>query len=212
MNRLTIYLTAALICAPSLVLAVEKTPPFYFKAGLGLAKYTKQTNVSSVNAGYQIEYKNGIGFYGTFGKNIGSQFALELELHRQKADFDGIGSNNIPFNFANSDYRSLMLNIIWRPQILTESPYINPYIGVGMGKSKLGYQVPASPLSKSENTLSAKQLILGNRFDLTDNYFIDTEYRYFKTENSKVVTQNGIPLEFKNSGSHSLVVSYGRNF
>ncbi|NQZ30652.1 MAG: porin family protein [Oceanospirillaceae bacterium] len=214
MNKLSTIAIAALLVMPTSIYAQEpeQVAPYYFKMGLGVTNYSTQTNISAFSTGYEVEYEKGLGFYVVIAKNLGQHFAVELELHRQRANFSGVGTNGVAFNTANSDYRSVMVNIILRPDIETPSEYLSPYIGFGIGKTKMGYEVPASPFTKSDDNLSARQFIIGNRFNLTDNYFIDAEYRYFSTDNPQVNAQNGVPLEFEDSASQTFMLSYGRNF
>jgi opacity protein-like surface antigen len=185
---------------------------FYLKLGLGISSYSKQKDVSSIFSSQEIEFDEGFGLYTTIGAKLGKHAAIELELSRQRSKFSGVGTNGVKFTAANADYKTAMVNVLLRPDIKSLPEHINPYLGAGVGVSRISYSVPASPFSKKSDTVAARQFILGNRFDLRDDFFLDTEYRYFKTKNPKVKAQNGFPFEFDNSASQSFIVSYGKKF
>ncbi|MFT5706527.1 MAG: opacity protein-like surface antigen [Oceanospirillaceae bacterium] len=193
-------------------IAKEEGSFFYLKLGLGASSYSDQKDVSSSFSSQKIEFEKGFGLYATLGANVGEHAAVELELSRQRSNFDGLDANGGAFHVANTDYQTAMVNFIFRPNLKDMPDHLNPYIGAGFGVAKVTYTVPGTPLSDKSDTVKAKQLILGNRFDLRDDFFIETEYRYFKTDNPKVTSENGFPFEFDNSASQSLVVSYGKKF
>ena len=187
----------------------ENGTAFYLKLGLGAVRYTTQKDAPS---GVDIKFESGFSLHATAGKNIGKHAAVELELNRQRSNFRGTGSNGVAFNHANTDYQSAMINFIFKPKITNSLGNFNPYAGAGLGLSRVSYSVPASPFSKRTDTVKAHQYFLGNTFILRDNFFIDAEYRYFKTENPQVAPQTGDAFDFDNSATQSLIISYGKNF
>jgi opacity protein-like surface antigen len=189
----------------------EEGTAFYLKLGLGAVQFNDQSTKSSGLTGQRLDFKTGIGAYATAGLNIGEHAAIELELSRQLSNIssDDQGTN---FNRAIGSYNSAMVNFIFKPNLKNVPDNFNPYAGVGIGITKATYTSPGSPLQTDSDTVDAKQYILGNRFDLRDNYFIDAEYRYFKADSAQLVSETGVPFEIDNSGSKSIVVSYGRNF
>lgn len=190
----------------------EKGTSFYLKLGLSAVSFKNQNFVVGGLSAPGIKFEKGFGVQTTLGMDIGKHAAIELELHRQRSNFTGEDSEGKHFHSANADYKSAMVNLIFRPQLNNKPDHFNPYIGAGLGITRVNYTVPGSPFRNNGDTVSAKQYILGNRFDLRDNFFIDTEYRYFKAGMPNLESEDGVPFELDNNSSQSVVVSYGKKF
>ncbi len=189
----------------------EEGTAFYLKLGLGAVQFNDQTVQALGLIGQRLKFNKGFSLHATAGVEIGEHAAVELELSRQLSNISN-DDNGTDFNSAIGSYSTAMVNFIFKPNLKNVSDNINPYVGAGFGISRAKTTSPGSPLQKNTKTVSAKQYILGNRFDLRDDFFIDAEYRYFKTADPKLVSATGIPFELDNSGSQSLVVSYGKKF
>ncbi len=189
----------------------EEGTAFYLKLGLGAVKFNDQTVKGAGLTAQHIEFNKGFSLHATAGLEIGEHAAVELEFSRQLSNISN-DNTGIDFNRAIGSYSTAMVNVIFKPNLKNVSENINPYVGAGLGISRAKYTSPGKPLQKETKTVSAKQYFLGNRFELRDDFFIDAEYRYFKTGAPKLVSEGGLPFEFDNSGSQSLVVSYGKNF
>lgn len=189
----------------------EEGTAFYLKLGLGAVQFNKQSATVSSNVVQRIKFDKGFSTHAVIGKNLGEHAAIELELSRQQTNIDEDDSGRNFFSAIGS-YNTAMINFVFRPNLNNVSDKINPYVGAGFGITRSKYTSPGAPLEKGEDTVKSKQYFLGNRFDLRDNYFIDAEYRYFKTDHPELISETNTPFEFDNSGSQSIIVSYGKNF
>lgn len=204
-------------CAAVLTLAAgvsnANETPDYIKGGIS---YTSSSTIKDAEFGVEVDFDSGLGVNAAVGRNYSDQVSFELELQHKDLDADSIsfGAFSLPLSGSIS-YTSVMLNTIYRPDFKIKSQKINPYIGFGLGATVVsGHNInPGFGDSINDTATTASyQVMLGNRFNLNDGWFVDTEYRYFQTENFDVSDGFGNQAELEGNRNQSVVLSVGKAF
>jgi opacity protein-like surface antigen len=159
---------------------------FYLKGslGIGMAMDTDIDNMDNAAGSAKMTYDP--GFLGSFaaGYSFANPLRMEAEYIWQKNDLDRLSYNNIYGNFDEGDLtsQSMMLNAYY--DVDTGSPW-TPYIGAGIGWTKLDLSTPAFPVSDNDDVFSY-QFIGGVAYALTDQWSIDAEYRFLGTGDATI--------------------------
>lgn len=161
----------------------------YLSFGIGgasLADSNKQTLNGAETSGL-YSYSNGNLISLALGKKINS-YRFELEYFQTKNDLtlSEDSSNtfvNAPKN-SNLSVKSLFLNLYFDYQI---SPYITPYISLGVGTSNLTTNY--GDQKQKDNGVLGTQAKIGISFLVSKNASLYLNYRYFKTQDFMSINQ-----------------------
>lgn len=205
------FITAAVLSSTALA------DSYYFKGGLSAGSPNQQGVSDNPTLGF--DFDNGLGFQVAAGKNFSSSFSGEIELSHQSFDFGGVYDNGaLEYTASSGDltYTTLMLNAIYNPFSSNESAYLNPFIGVGAGISRVSWNnaqiVRGSATVDDSSNVAAVQIFIGNQFKLKNNWVVDLEYKYFKTKDFDLENSLGNPATITDSKVSSVVLSIGKKF
>ncbi len=127
---------------------------------------------------------------------------MEVEFMRLQNDLDRLSYDNVYGNFTEGDLttKSFMLNGYY--DIATGSPW-TPFVGVGIGWSKLDLDTPAFPISDNDDVFTY-QFIGGVAYAFNEQWSVDAEYRFVGTGDATI---SGADYDF-NSNNLMLGLRY----
>ncbi|MGE5502803.1 MAG: OmpA family protein [Actinomycetota bacterium] len=197
MRTLRILLAAGLIAgAPALAQA-----QWYMGADLG-ANLLQNSDIKGNGNNYKTDYDLGYGVLGQVGYGFGP-FKVEGELGWRRNDVDKVTGGT---SSGAASVFSMMANGIY--DFMPQSVW-HPFVGAGIGPayvdSKGGGQY------KGTDWQFAYQGIAGVAYDLSSNWALKTQYRYFSTldYDTKDTASRGMEGEYH---SHALMVGFTYKF
>lgn len=208
------HLAAFLALSLASTLALADNSSYYIKGGLS---YSVPETQSETNYGVSTwNFDNGLGASLALGKHYSDKLSIELEAQYKKFDADEVTYDSfyrVPLS-GDLTYTTAFVNIYYHPQPEIKSKLLNPHIGAGLGVSHVSWNklsIIGGPVSISaSDTVAALQVMLGNRFEITNSWFIDAEYRYFKTQDYNLGdSEKG---NFTDSQQDSFVLSVVKDF
>ncbi len=182
----TVLTVAALAIIAVPISSMAAGDSIYIKGNIGLG-IPLDSDIDNMpeNAG-TAEMSFDSGFLGTFavGYDLANPFRVEAEYGWQKNDLDRLSYNNQFGNFDQGDLKiqSLMVNGYY--DIDTGSPWI-PFVGAGIGWAKVDLNTPALPLGDNDDVF-AYQLMAGVAYAISDQLFVDAQYRFFGTQDATI--------------------------
>ena len=174
---LTTLATLTVLATPMSSMANDDS--FYIKAniGIGMNLDSDVDNISNTAESAKITYDS--GFIGSLaaGYDFANPLRVEIELIRQKNDLEITTYNNLYGSFNEGDLKnnSLMVNAFY--DVDTGSAW-TPFVGAGMGWSRIdisGYEFNGSD---SEDDVFAYQLIGGVSYAFNEQWSVDAQYRF----------------------------------
>ncbi len=159
---------------------------FYIKGnvGIGMPMDTDIDNLPNAAGTAEMTFDN--GFIGSLaaGYDFANPMRMEIELIRQKNDLDITSYDNFygTLNEGDLKTRSFMLNGYY--DVDTGSPW-KPFVGVGMGWSKLDINHPGFSASDSDDVFTY-QLIGGVAYAFNDTWSVDVQYRFMGTSDATI--------------------------
>lgn len=182
---LTTLATVAVLTAPMSSMAKEDS--FYLKAniGIGMNLDSDVDNISRTAESAKITYD--AGFTGSLaaGYDFANPLRMELELIRQKSDMEVFSSNNAFGSPNEGDLKkhALMLNAFY--DVDTGSAW-TPFVGAGMGWSRIDVDAPGFNGSDNEDDVFAYQLIGGVAYAINEQWSVDAQYRFRGTSDATI--------------------------
>lgn len=182
-NLVTIATLTVLATPMSSMAAADS---FYVKGniGIGMAMDTDIDNLPNAAGTAEMTYDN--GFIGSLaaGYDFANPMRMEIELIRQKNDLDITSYDNFYGTFNEGDLKthSFMLNGYY--DVDTGSPW-KPFVGAGMGWSKLDINDPGFSTSDSDDVFTY-QLIGGVAYAFNDKWSVDVQYRFMGTSEATI--------------------------
>lgn len=176
--------TLTVLAAPMSSMAAADS--FYVKGniGIGMAMDTDIDNLPNAVGTAEMTYDN--GFIGSLaaGYDFANPMRMEIELIRQKNDLDITSYDNFYGTFNEGDLKthSFMLNGYY--DVDTGSPW-KPFVGAGMGWSKLDINHPGFSTSDSDDVFTY-QLIGGVAYAFNDKWSVDVQYRFMGTSEATI--------------------------
>lgn len=176
--------TLTVLAAPMSSMAAADS--FYVKGniGIGMAMDTDIDNLPNATGTAEMTYDN--GFIGSLaaGYDFANPMRMEIELIRQKNDLDITSYDNFYGTFNEGDLKthSFMLNGYY--DVDTGSPW-KPFVGAGMGWSKLDINDPGFSTSDSDDVFTY-QLIGGVAYAFNDRWSVDVQYRFMGTSEATI--------------------------
>lgn len=176
--------TLTVLAAPMSSMAAADS--FYIKGniGIGMAMDTDIDNLPNAAGTAEMTYDN--GFIGSLaaGYDFANPMRMEIELIKQKNDLDITSYDNFYGTFNEGDLKthSFMLNGYY--DVDTGSPW-KPFVGAGMGWSKLDINDPGFSTSDSDDVFTY-QLIGGVAYAFNDRWSVDVQYRFMGTSEATI--------------------------
>ena len=176
--------TLTVLAAPMSSMAAADS--FYIKGniGIGMAMDTDIDNLPNAAGTAEMTYDN--GFIGSLavGYDFANPMRMEIELIKQKNDIDITSYDNFYGTFNEGDLKthSFMLNGYY--DVDTGSPW-KPFVGAGMGWSKLDINDPGFSSSDSDDVFTY-QLIGGVAYAFNDKWSVDVQYRFMGTSEATI--------------------------
>jgi opacity protein-like surface antigen len=176
--------TLTVLAAPMSSMAAADS--FYIKGniGIGMAMDTDIDNLPNAAGTAEMTYDN--GFIGSLavGYDFANPMRMEIELIKQKNDIDITSYDNFYGTFNEGDLKthSFMLNGYY--DVDTGSPW-KPFVGAGMGWSKLDINDPGFSTSDSDDVFTY-QLIGGVAYTFNDRWSVDVQYRFMGTSEATI--------------------------
>jgi opacity protein-like surface antigen len=159
---------------------------FYIKAnvGVGMAMDADIDNIPGAPGTEIITYDSGLTASLAAGYDFANAMRMEVEVIRQKNDFTLSSYANFYGNFNEGDLKthSFMVNGFY--DIDTGSPW-TPFVGIGIGLSKLDINGPDFHYSDSDNVF-AYQFIGGVAYAINDQWSLDAQYRFMGTGDATI--------------------------
>ncbi len=182
-----IMLTAAaltVLAAP--INSIAEDAGFYLKGnlGIGMAMDTDIDNMPNSAGTAKMTYDAGFLASLAAGYDFANPMRMEIEFMHMKNDLDQLSYDNAYGNFNEGDMKtqSFMLNGYY--DVATGSPW-TPYIGVGIGWSKLDLGTPGFPAADNDDDFSY-ELIGGVAYAFNEKWSIDAEYRFLGTGDATI--------------------------
>jgi opacity protein-like surface antigen len=160
---------------------------------------------ASLDTGFQIG--------GAVGYHFNRNFRGELEGYYRRNALDSISASGTAFGIALSNTAAVdghasnagvMGNVYWD---FANSTKFTPYVGGGIGLSKVDVEISSGGASASDNdTVFAYQAMAGVKYALTSQIAVNVGYRYFATTDPKFGT-----TEVENQ-SHNVDIGLTYNF
>lgn len=176
--------TLTVLAAPMSSMAAADS--FYIKGniGIGMAMDTDIDNLPNATGTAEMTYDN--GFIGSLaaGYDFANPMRMEIELIKQKNDLEITSYDNFYGTFNEGDLKthSFMLNGYY--DVDTGSPW-KPFVGAGMGWSKLDINDPGFSTSDSDDVFTY-QLIGGVAYAFNDRWSVDVQYRFMGTSEATI--------------------------
>ena len=203
MKKTILTVTAlAVLAVPMSSMATDDA--FYIKGslGIGMAMDTDIDNMPNAAGTAKMTYDT--GFVGSLaaGYDFANPMRMEVEFMRLQNDLDRLSYDNVYGNFTEGDLttKSFMLNGYY--DIATGSPW-TPFVGVGIGWSKLDLDTPAFPISDNDDVFTY-QFIGGVAYAFNEQWSVDAEYRFVGTGDATI---SGADYDF-NSNNLMLGLRY----
>ena len=203
MKKTILTVTAlAVLAVPMSSMATDDA--FYIKGslGIGMAMDTDIDNMPNAAGAAKMTYDT--GFVGSLaaGYDFANPMRMEVEFMRLQNDLDRLSYDNVYGNFTEGDLttKSFMLNGYY--DIATGSPW-TPFVGVGIGWSKLDLDTPAFPISDNDDVFTY-QFIGGVAYAFNEQWSVDAEYRFVGTGDATI---SGADYDF-NSNNLMLGLRY----
>lgn len=204
----------------------------YGAIGAGLTYLGEDRDVEATSGPLMFDanadYNKGIGVYTALGYDYGNAWRTEFEFSYRTNDArqwvgDNLSFSGFPGDTLSGDISSysLMANLI---RDLAPNSDINPYVGAGVGVSRLKQQLNGvnsvainslSPLSVDDSDWAfAYQAIAGLAFKIQEGLALDVSYRYFATLDPNFSgALAGAPFAYDTEyHSHSLFAGLRWNF
>jgi opacity protein-like surface antigen len=185
MKKIMLTTVALTVLAAPINLLAEEAG-FYLKGniGIGMAMDTDIDNMPNAAGTAKMTYDTGFLASLAAGYDFANPMRMEIEFMRMKNDLDQLSYDNAYGNFNEGDMttKAFMLNGYY--DVATGSPW-TPYIGVGIGWSKLDLDTPAFPVSDNDDVFSY-QLIGGVAYAFNEKWSVDAEYRYLGTGDATI--------------------------
>ena len=182
---LTTLATVTALAAPMHSMANDDS--FYLKAniGVGMNLDSDVDNISSTTDSAKITYDSGFTGSLAAGYDFANPFRMELELIRQKSDLDITSYNNLYGSLNEGDLKknSLMVNAFY--DVDTGSAW-TPFVGAGMGWSKIDIDAPNLNDSDSDDDVFAYQFIGGVAYAFNEQWSVDAQYRFKGTSDASI--------------------------
>jgi len=154
-----------------------------------------------------VDYDTGYTLGLSFGAYVAPNVALEVEYAYRKIDFDadvrlddgtrGSGSGDTKSN-------SVMINALYVFDGLGATGQVQPYLGGGLGGAELDFD------GSTSDVVLAYQLIAGVGYDVTPNWTLLGEARWFGTQDGKVKS-DGVATDL-DLGTFDLLIGASYNF
>jgi opacity protein-like surface antigen len=183
-KKLLTVVILTVLAAPMSSMAADDS--FYIKGniGIGMAMDSDIDNMPNTIGTARMTYDS--GFVGSLaaGYDFANPVRLEIELIRHKNDLDITSYNNFygTFNEGDLKTRSFMLNGFY--DVDTGSAW-TPFVGAGMGWSKLDINDPGFNTSDSDDVFTY-QLIGGVAYAFNDQWSVDAQYRFMGTSDATI--------------------------
>lgn len=169
------------------------TPEWYVK-GFGGATFLQDSDADfffngSRFANGNISFDTGYTVGAALGAVFTPNFVMELEYAYRRADVDHfrIGGVRIPADHTRSD--TFMLNALYVFDGMGSSGAFRPFAGGGVGASDVEISIPGGDLER--DWILAYQVIGGVAYDLTPNWSLTGEVRWFATEGGRYAAPGG---------------------
>lgn len=195
-------------------MSVSEAAAFEKKGGYGFVRGGfNYVNDQDIEVGVNtVESKLDPGFValGGFGYDFGS-FRAEGEISYRHNEID-IHTSSFPTPGSRGENRSIafMANGYYDYSNPTD---FTPYVGGGLGIASVAYDdygITGATVLSDDDWVLAYQLMAGLDYDLTDQFTLGAEYRYFATQDADIRTaagNNDIDVEYQNH-SVSLGLKY----
>jgi len=144
-----------------------------------------------INAGeIRNEHERGNIVSGAIGLDMGNNFMAEVEIARRSSDIkkQSLLGVSLPNSSGNTSSTAFMVNGYYETP--TDSMF-RPYVGLGMGIADVTleeHKTGATTLVNDGQNVFAYQGMGGLAFNVSDNFTIFGEYRYFATHPVQVTT------------------------
>ena len=182
---LTTLATVTVLTTP--MSSMANNDSFYLKAniGIGMNLDGDADNISGTTDSAKITYD--AGFIGSLaaGYDFANPLRMELELIRQKSDLEIFSYNNVYGNLNEGDLKkhSLMVNAFY--DVDTGSAW-TPFVGVGLGWSRVDIDAPGFNGSDSDDDVFAYQFIGGVAYAISEQWSVDAQYRFKGTSDATI--------------------------
>ncbi|PHS79458.1 MAG: hypothetical protein COB59_01850 [Rhodospirillaceae bacterium] len=207
MSTIPKMFTVGLFMGALTVSSVHADEGLYAGVAVGFTKAPDTT--ASGPSGGKVKFDNGHMGAVFVGHDYGSNIWAEVELARRATDLKSVAGN---IASGEALATSLMINVIYDVDV--DLP-VTPYVGIGLGVAqvKMDGASPFGGVSINDSAVvGAFQAIVGARYALTDQVDVFGDYRYFKTADVDLSTQNGgtTSMDFStHSGLLGLRYSFG---
>lgn len=209
----------AILIAATGFSTVSSAGSYYYKGGMSVGSPSAHRYPSIP---FKVKLDKGSGLHFSIGQDFNDSFSGEIEFSHQRYDLNKFASTTNPNSYmelkGDISYTSLMFNTIYRPVLSSSNNHFKPYIGAGIGITKISWNkfesvnFPVAPISGSD-TVTAGQIFIGNRFELKNSLFVDVEYRYFKSKRYDInYSSSASSQNLKSTAVRSFVLSIGREF
>lgn len=203
---------AAIALAASLLGAGVAHAEWYI-GGNGGVSFSQDEDISGRNStgdAFRDKSKNDTGY--ALQVNAGYDFKgprVEAELGYQAGGLKSLTDTDGKIE-GQTTALSLMVNGVY--QFLPRSKW-HPFVGAGVGVTRLGadWKADNDRLVKDTDWVFAYQGMTGVSYDLTRNWGINAQYRYFSTQDASFHIDGGGTAEFGYS-SHSLLAGVTYRF
>ncbi len=157
--------------------------------GLNIAR---DSQVQGAGIDSKAEFENGLAGVGVIGYGLGTGLRIEFELGYRESDVDSVdglaGSGDV-------NALSAMGNVLYDFDL---GGPITPFLGVGVGAAQVDFGGVAPVGGGSigdDDTVFAYQGIAGVAYDISDQFKLTLDYRYFAAPNVDVTTNTGVNID-----------------
>ena len=187
----------------------------YWKLGANLSSASQ---IEPSDAIHVYRAKMGILPELTYGRTLNNDFALEVSYQQSGGPLKNVtaGGTLYPFTAGNLLFNTVMVKAIY--QIPAEnSDSFNPYAGLGIGQTTIKFDgiritTDSSPVD-ADGTATSVQLTLGNRFNLSENWFGDLTLNVTQVGKATLTNfANNNEEDFKATNLTSVSFSVGSRF
>ncbi len=162
-------------------------PQWYVK-GFGGATFLQDSDVDLFSGGSRvargdIEFDTGYTAGAAVGADLSPNFALELEYAYRRADVDRFRVEGTDLDGGSGRSDSFMLNALYSFDGLGATGQWRPYVGGGVGTTRIRIDVEDDTYER--DWVLGYQLIGGVAYDITPNWSLNGEVRWFAAEGGR---------------------------
>jgi opacity protein-like surface antigen len=160
----------------------------WYVKGFGGATFMQDQDADLYSGGTRIvggdiDFDTGWTLGGAVGADLTDNFALELEYAHRRADVSSFRLDGFRIDADDSRSDSIMLNALYSMDGMGANGAWRPYVGGGVGTTSLTLNAGGDDLER--NWILAYQLIGGVAYDITPNWSLNGEVRWFAAEGGR---------------------------